>query len=103
MTTPRKCLQLVYVLFFCTSFWACARVGNFSATGTVAALERGKDGYTALLQTDKGGQYQAVISRVNLADGQQYRELTVGDKVTVYGDSMQIGEAISIKVRKIKK
>jgi uncharacterized protein YdbL (DUF1318 family) len=102
MTTPGKCLQLVYVLFLCTCFWACARVGNFSATGTVAALERGKDGYTALLKTNKGEQYNAVISRVNLADGKQYQELAVGDKVTLYGDSMQLGETISIKVMKIK-
>jgi uncharacterized protein YdbL (DUF1318 family) len=69
----------------------------------VAALERGKDGYTAILKTGQGQQVHAVISRVNLADGNQYQQLAIGDKVTVYGDSMRLGEIVSIKVKKIKR
>jgi uncharacterized protein YdbL (DUF1318 family) len=103
MTIRNKCLHLGYALFFCSSLWACTNRGNFAATGTVASVERGKDGYTALLKSDKGKQFNAVISRVNLAESKQYQELAIGDKVTVYGDSMLLGDIISIKVKQIKK
>ena len=103
MTTRHKCLHIVYTCFLCTGIWACAPAGNFSAKGTVAALEQGKDGYTAMLKTDKGQQYHAVISRVNLADSKQYQQLAIGEKVTVYGDSMRLGGTLSIKVKKIKR
>ncbi|MCC9169195.1 hypothetical protein [Pontibacter harenae] len=83
---------------------ACASSSDaFSAKGTVQSIERGKDGYTAVLANQKGQRFNAVISRVNMAATKAYQELAVGEKVTVYGDTTRYGEVISIKVSQIKK
>jgi len=59
-------------LFILGVMSACVNRRNFSVHGTVATIERGKDGYTALLKATNGQQYDAVISRVNLADSDEY-------------------------------
>jgi len=71
--------------------------------GTVATIELGKDGYTALLKAKNVQQYDAVISRINLADTDEYQESNIGDTVTVYGDSIHLGEVVNIKAKKIRK
>jgi hypothetical protein len=102
MTLSPKYPHLVLAAAFCVMGWACARQDSFSAKGTVAAIERGKDGYTATLQAADGQRYQAVISRVNMGAGGAYREVAIGDKITVYGDTIRLQEGISIKVKQIK-
>ncbi|MGV3586390.1 MAG: hypothetical protein ACO1OF_05265 [Adhaeribacter sp.] len=81
----------------------CATPKEFSAQGTVTAIERGKDGYAALLTDQKGQRFNAVISRVNLAQSGGYQELNIGDQVTVYGDTTRLGDIISVKVSQLKK
>ena len=95
-------INLVYVVSVLSLLDACVNPNTFSASGTVEAIERGKDGYTARLKDKNNQYYQAVISRVNLANTTEYQELTIGDQVKVYGDTVRLGEEISIKVNKIK-
>ena len=73
--------------------------GNYSAKGTVKRIEIGKDGYTAILVTENGDSVSATISMVNM--GMRYKDVKVGDKVKVYGDSMYLGGMISITATKI--
>lgn len=70
--------------------------------GRVAQITNGKDGYTALIMEDSGREYYATISRVNLADPQQYREVKEGDKITVKGESFKLDEKLHIKVHELK-
>ena len=72
---------------------------NYSVTGTIKRIEIGKDGYTAILVTERGDSISATISKVNM--GLQYKDLEVGDKVKVYGDSMILGGMISVTATKI--
>jgi uncharacterized protein YdbL (DUF1318 family) len=98
-----KLFRFLYLILLSCSWYACAQQEYFMAKGTVSAIERGKDGYTAILTTKKGPQVNAVVSRVNMVNTQEYQQLAVGDKVTVYGDSTRLGEVISVKVKRIKK
>jgi hypothetical protein len=82
---------------------ACTSPGTYSVKGTVSAIQRGKDGYTATLTNKGGHQFEAVISRVNMANTAEYQELEVGDQVTVTGDTTRLGDRINIKVTQIKK
>ena len=43
-----------------------------------------------------------MISRVNLADTDEYQELNIGDTVTVYGNSIHLGEVVSVEERKLE-
>ncbi|WP_224995224.1 hypothetical protein [Cesiribacter sp. SM1] len=85
-----------------TTLWACSDTGSYTATGTITVIEMGKDGYTATLNTGNGQQVNAVISRINMANSNQYRQLQQGEQVTVVGDSTRIGDLISIRVMEIK-
>lgn len=59
-----------------------------SVQGTVVEVNRGKDGYTAKLESDdaKGEFVFVTISHSNLKDHTQYRDVKVGDKIHVVGD-----------------
>lgn len=70
--------------------------------GRVAQITKGKDGYTALIREDSGREYYATISRVNLSESQQYREVKEGDRITVKGESFKLDEELHIKVKEIK-
>ena len=85
------------------SLLACASQKSFSVKGTVSEIQRGKDGYTAIINDAHNQPYQAVISRVNMANTTDYQQLQTGDKVTVYGDTVRLDNIISIKVNRIKK
>ena len=96
-------INLAFIIYVLGLLNACVNPPVFSASGTVEAIKRGKDGNTARLKGKNNQYYQAVISRVNLANTTEYQELTIGDQVKVYGDTVRLGEEISIKVIKIKK
>ena len=75
---------------------------GFSVHGTVGEIHRGKDGYTASVQTSDNKKYFAVISRVNLGEG-KYSELITGDKAVFEGDTTHLAEGIYIKVRSFRR
>ena len=70
--------------------------------GTVGEITFGKDGYTAQLKDDGGREYFVTISRANLDDPKQYRELKAGDKITVKGESFKLDNKLHIKVEELK-
>jgi lysyl-tRNA synthetase class II len=70
--------------------------------GKVADITMGKDGYTAHITDDSGRDYYATISRVNLHDPAQYKEVKAGDKITVKGESFKLEDKLHIKVHELK-
>ncbi|MEQ1799633.1 MAG: hypothetical protein ABL872_16880 [Lacibacter sp.] len=86
----------IYILFV----FACScNRGNYNIEGTVRSIEKGKDGYTAIIESKTGIKVSAVVSRVDMTFG--YKELAVGDEVKIYGDSSNYKDEISIHVTKI--
>jgi len=72
---------------------------ELTVTGTVTAINRGKDGYTATLKTTDDKMYLATISIPNLDDPKQYRSAAIGDVITVTGESFPIENDMAIRVR----
>lgn len=70
--------------------------------GRVAEIIYGKDGYTARINDDSGKQYFATISRVNLDDPKQYKDVKQGDLITVKGESFKVDGKLYIKVHELK-
>ncbi len=75
--------------------------------GVVRAITRGKDGYTAQVQTDTRGTYAALVSSANLLGGpDKYQECKVGIKVCFKGEpsvsrtskSLMVTEIIDIQL-----
>lgn len=75
---------------------------TITVSGTVLAINTGKDGYTAKLETAEKAIYFATISHSNLKDHSQYRSAKVGDKIEVKGDSWKMGEENQVTVRELK-
>ena len=73
-----------------------------TVNGKVADITMGKDGYTAHITDDSGRDYYATISRVNLQDPTQYKEVKTGDKITVKGESFKLEDKLHIKVHELK-
>ncbi|HEY8558986.1 MAG TPA: hypothetical protein VIL74_01185 [Pyrinomonadaceae bacterium] len=71
--------------------------GKIAVEGTVTAVEKGKDGYTAKIKTLDGKIYAAVVSAVDLAGTGKYRQLKAGDSVRVEGEDA-LGDGGTIKV-----
>jgi hypothetical protein len=100
-----KTSLIIYVIGTFLTFLSvsCNEDKTISVKGVVKSIEQGKDGYTALISTNDGHQYDAVISRINMASTLEYQDLKVGDFVTVRGDSINMGDRISITVKSISK
>ena len=90
--------EKIIIAIGCILSFSCNE-GNYSVDGAIQRIEKGKDGYTAIILTKSGDSVSATISRVNM--GFRYKELEVGDKVKIYGDSMRHGNEISITATKI--
>lgn len=90
------------VIFFLLVITSCGKSNQFSVEGIITSKERGKDGHTASVTGDDGKFYSAVISRVNMAGTFEYGDLDIGGHVKIYGDTIHLGDEISIKVTKIK-
>ena len=104
MKTLKHFLLSLLIAAICTfTFAACNNTEKFSVTGQVENIERGKDGYTAVIATKEGKQYDAVISRVNMANTTEYQELKIGDVVTVAGDTIHLGDRVSITAESIRR
>lgn len=72
------------LLFFVVS---CVRGKDKNTiSGKVVAIEFGKDGYTAKINTDNSDVYFATISIVNVGGPQNYKQLKEGEKVSLIGE-----------------
>jgi len=76
---------------------------TISVEGTVKEINRGKDGYTAKITDVTGQTYNATISIPNLKDPKQYRNVAVGDKITVTGETFKSDTDNYIVVRELKR
>lgn len=70
-------------------------------TGMVQSIEKGKDGYTAKIETADGTLYFAIVSIPNLGSANKYREFKIGEKVNLFGEIWKMGDDNRITVRKI--
>ncbi|TRW27355.1 hypothetical protein FMM05_01570 [Flavobacterium zepuense] len=59
---------------------------KITVEGKVTEINRGKDGYSAKMQTAEGKFYTATISIPNMTDPKQYRSVAVGDVINVIGE-----------------
>lgn len=72
-----------------------------TVSGKVESVESGKDGYTAKINTDEKGVYFATISIVNVGGPQNYKQVKIGDVVSVKGEFWKTEEENHIKVIQI--
>ena len=70
--------------------------------GEVTAINRGKDGYSAVIKAADGAVYTATISIPNMADPKQYRAVNVGETINVTGEAFTAGEDKMIKVTSLQ-
>jgi hypothetical protein len=71
-------------------------------SGTVTAINQGKDGYTATVETAEKTIYDVTVSHSNLDDPKRYRMFSVGDAVSVSGDYWKLGDRNEVTVRRIQ-
>ena len=72
-----------------------------TVTGKVDSIEAGKDGYTAKISTAAKEVYFATIIIVNVGGPQNYKQLKIGDEVSVKGEIWKTEEEKHIKVTEI--
>ena len=70
--------------------------------GKVAHIVPGKDGYMAEITDDTGKTFFTTISIPNMKDPKQYRQVKVGDVVTVKGESWKMDDELHIKVEELE-
>lgn len=97
--------NILFILFSFALTYGCAagkadgRQPQANVTGKVQSIDYGKDGYTAQVLTDGGQVFFATVSRANLADPQQYREIKVGETIQVKGEQWKGEKGMHITVR----
>lgn len=79
------------------------KVETVAVQGKVNEINKGKDGYTAILTTEDGQIYYATISIPNLKDPKQYRSVQIGETIKVTGDSWKMENDNYITVRELEK
>lgn len=79
---------------------ACMKDKN-TVSGKVESIESGKDGYTAKITTDSKEVYFATISIVNVGGPQNYKQLKIGEEVTLKGEIWKTDTEKHIKVKEI--
>ena len=70
-------------------------------TGKVESIESGKDGYTAKINTDKKEVYFATVSIVNVGGPQNYKQVKIGDQVSLKGEIWKTDDEKHMKVQEI--
>ena len=76
---------------------------TIAVQGKVNEINKGKDGYTAILTAEDGKIYYATISIPNLKDPKQYRSVTIGETIKVKGNSWKMENDNYITVRELEK
>ncbi len=72
-----------------------------TVSGKVDAIEAGKDGYTATISTADKEVYLATISIVNLGGPEKYKQLKIGNQVSLKGEIWKTEDEKHIKVTEI--
>lgn len=99
MKNLKKLGALIVLMTFVIS---CATMKKDNTiTGKVDSIESGKDGYTAKISTDSKEVYFATISIVNVGGPQNYKQLKIGDVVSVKGEIWKTEDEKHIKVTEI--
>jgi len=70
--------------------------------GKVQEIQKGKDGYTAKIETQDKEVYFVTISHSNLKDHTQYRNANIGEIIKVSGDFWKMENENHITVREIQ-
>ena len=98
-----KNLKKISFLFVVMTFViSCATMKeNNTVSGKVDSIESGKDGYTAKITTDAKEVYFATISIVNVGGPQNYKQLKIGDQVSLKGEIWKTEDEKHIKVQEI--
>lgn len=74
---------------------------RYTVTGTIEGITQGKDGYMADLKGDDGKSYSMTVSVMRLTN--RYTRFNKGDKVTVSGDTIHLGDKVNVLVTDWKK
>ncbi|MCD9576876.1 hypothetical protein [Flavobacterium soyae] len=92
---------LVVLMIFVISCTTMKNNTNSAVSGKVESIESGKDGYTAKITTDIKEVYFATISIVNVGGPQNYKQLKIGDVVSLKGEIWKTDDENHIKVTQI--
>lgn len=95
-----KKISFLFVLMTFVISCACMK-GKNTVSGKVESIESGKDGYTAKITTDSKEVYFATISIVNVGGPQNYKQLKIGEEVTLKGEIWKTDTEKHIKVKEI--
>ena len=76
---------------------------TIAVQGKVNEVNKGKDGYTAILTAEDGKIYYATISIPNLKDPKQYRTVAIGETIKIKGNSWKMEDDNYITVRELEK
>ncbi|WDF59306.1 hypothetical protein PQ462_21675 [Flavobacterium sp. KACC 22758] len=101
MKNIKKISFLVLVMAFVISCTTMKNNENSAVSGKVESIESGKDGYTAKINTDTKEVYFATISIVNVGGPQNYKQLKIGDVVSLKGEIWKTDDEKHIKVTQI--
>ena len=101
MKNLKKVSILLVLMTFIISCNSMKDSKSNTITGKVDSIEAGKDGYTAKISTDVKEVYFATISIVNVGGPQNYKQLKIGDVVSVKGEIWKAEEEKHIKVTEI--
>ena len=94
--------KISFLILLMTFVISCATMKeDNTVTGKVGSIESGKDGYTAKITTDAKEVYFATISIVNLGGPQNYKQLKIGDQVSLKGEIWKTEDEKHIKVQEI--
>ena len=94
--------KISFVLLLVAFVVSCATMKeNNTVSGKVDSIESGKDGYTAKITTDAKEVYFGTISIVNVGGPQKYKQLKIGDQVSLKGEIWKMNEEKHITVQEI--
>ncbi|WP_089353182.1 hypothetical protein [Flavobacterium sp. ov086] len=101
MKNLKRISFLAMLMAFVISCATMKSNSNNAVTGKVDSIESGKDGYTAKISTDAKEVYFATISIVNLGGPQNYKQLKIGDVVSLKGEIWKTDDEKHIRVTEI--
>ncbi|MBF4517416.1 hypothetical protein IRZ71_13715 [Flavobacterium sp. ANB] len=96
-----KRISLLAILMAFVISCASMKDNNNAVTGKVDSIESGKDGYTAKVTTDAKEVYFATVSIVNVGGPENYKQLKIGDVVSLKGEIWKTDDEKHIKVTQI--
>ena len=98
MKNLKRISFLAILMTFVISCTSMKNDANNPVSGRVESIEGGKDGYTAKITTDNKEVYFATISIVNVGGPQNYKQLKIGDVVSLKGEIWKTDDEKHIKV-----